>query len=57
MADVLSSLAAAVADARAQVHVGPMPTVLGDRVALVQLLQNLSPTRSSSGAGRAPACG
>ena len=41
MADVLSSLAAAVADARAQVHVGPLPTVLADRVALVQLLQNL----------------
>ena len=41
MADVLSSLAAAVADARAQVTVGPLPTVLGDRVALAQLLQNL----------------
>ena len=41
LADVLSSLAAAVADARAQVHVGPLPTVLADRVALVQLLQNL----------------
>jgi PAS domain S-box-containing protein len=41
MADVLSSLAAAVADARAQVSVGPLPTVLGDRVALAQLLQNL----------------
>ena len=34
MADVLSSLAAAVADARAQVSVGPMPTVLGDRLSL-----------------------
>ncbi|MGH2968665.1 MAG: sensor histidine kinase [Solirubrobacteraceae bacterium] len=41
MADVLSSLAAAIADARAQVSVGPMPTVLGDRVGLTQLLQNL----------------
>jgi PAS domain S-box-containing protein len=41
MADVLSSLAAAVADARAQVHVGTMPAVLGDRVSLAQLLQNL----------------
>jgi PAS domain S-box-containing protein len=41
MADVLSSLAAAVADARAQVSVGPLPTVLGDRVAIAQLLQNL----------------
>jgi PAS domain S-box-containing protein len=41
MADVLSSLAAAVADARAQVSVGPLPTVLGDRLALVQVLQNL----------------
>jgi PAS domain S-box-containing protein len=41
MGDVLSSLAAAVADARAQVHVEPLPTVLADRVAVVQLLQNL----------------
>jgi PAS domain S-box-containing protein len=41
MADVLSSLAAAVADARAQVSVGPLPTVLGDRLALAQVLQNL----------------
>jgi PAS domain S-box-containing protein len=41
MADVLSSLAAAVADARAQVHVGSLPAVLGDRVSLAQLLQNL----------------
>src|SRR5687767_9071164 len=41
MADVLSSLAAAVADARAQVGVGQMPTVLGDRLALAQVLQNL----------------
>jgi PAS domain S-box-containing protein len=41
MADVLSSLAAAVADARAQVSVGPLPTVLGDRVGIAQLLQNL----------------
>ena len=41
MADVLSSLAAAVADARAQVHVGTLPAVLGDRVSLAQLLQNL----------------
>jgi PAS domain S-box-containing protein len=41
LADVLSSLAAAVADARARVHVQPLPIVLGDRVALVQLLQNL----------------
>ena len=41
MADVLSSLAAAVADARAQVSIGPMPMVLGDRLALAQLLQNL----------------
>jgi len=42
MADVLSSLAAAVADARARVHVTPLPIVLGDRVALAQLLQNLA---------------
>ncbi len=41
MANVLSSLAAAVADARAQVHVGPLPTLIADRIALVQLLQNL----------------
>jgi light-regulated signal transduction histidine kinase (bacteriophytochrome) len=41
MADVLSSLAAAVADARAQVHVGTLPAVMGDRVSLAQLLQNL----------------
>jgi PAS domain S-box-containing protein len=41
MADVLSSLAAAVADARAQVHVGTLPSVMGDRVSLAQLLQNL----------------
>jgi PAS domain S-box-containing protein len=41
MADVLSSLAAAVADARARMTVGPMPIVMGDRVALAQLLQNL----------------
>ena len=41
MADVLSSLAAAVADARAQVSVAPMPMVLGDRLSLAQLLQNL----------------
>jgi PAS domain S-box-containing protein len=41
VADVLSSLAAAVADARAQVSVGHMPTVLGDRLALAQVLQNL----------------
>jgi PAS domain S-box-containing protein len=41
MADVLSSLAAAVADARAQVSVAPLPAVLGDRVSLTQLLQNL----------------
>jgi PAS domain S-box-containing protein len=41
MADVLSSLAAAVADARAQVHVGSLPTVMADRIALVQVLQNL----------------
>jgi PAS domain S-box-containing protein len=41
MADVLSSLAAAVADARARVSVGTMPTVLGDRLAMAQVLQNL----------------
>ena len=41
MADVLSSLAAAVTDARAQISVGPMPMVLGDRLSLAQLLQNL----------------
>ena len=41
MADVLSSLAAAVTDARAHVHVGTLPTVMADRVALAQLLQNL----------------
>jgi PAS domain S-box-containing protein len=41
VADVLSSLAAAITDARAEVHVGPMPAVLGDRVAMAQLFQNL----------------
>jgi len=41
MADVLSSLAAAIADARAQVKVGNLPTVEGDRGALAQLFQNL----------------
>ena len=41
MADVLSSLAAAVADARAHVQVGTLPAVMGDRVSLAQLLQNL----------------
>ena len=41
MADVLSSLAAAVADARAQVSVSSMPVVLADRVSLAQLFQNL----------------
>ena len=41
VADVLSSLAAAIADARAEVHVGPMPAVMGDRVAIAQLFQNL----------------
>jgi PAS domain S-box-containing protein len=41
MADVLSSLAAAIADARARVEVGHLPIVQGDRLALVQLLQNL----------------
>jgi light-regulated signal transduction histidine kinase (bacteriophytochrome) len=41
VADVLSSLAAAITDARAQVEVGPMPAVMGDRVAMAQLLQNL----------------
>ena len=41
MADVLSSLAAAVADARARVSVGTLPTVLGDRLAMAQVLQNL----------------
>jgi len=41
MADVLSSLAAAIADARAQVSVGNLPTVEGDRLALAQLFQNL----------------
>ena len=53
MADVLSSLAAAVADARARVHVEPLPIVLGDRVALVQLMQNLvaNALKFSSGAG------
>jgi light-regulated signal transduction histidine kinase (bacteriophytochrome) len=41
VADVLSSLAAAVADARARVNVGSLPIVLADRVSLAQLFQNL----------------
>jgi light-regulated signal transduction histidine kinase (bacteriophytochrome) len=41
VADVLSSLAAAITDARAQIAVGPLPTVLGDRLSLAQVLQNL----------------
>jgi PAS domain S-box-containing protein len=41
VADVLSSLAAAITDARAEVHVDSMPAVLGDRVAMAQLFQNL----------------
>jgi PAS domain S-box-containing protein len=41
LADVLSSLAAVIADARARVHVQPLPIVMGDRVTLAQLLQNL----------------
>jgi PAS domain S-box-containing protein len=53
MADVLSSLAAAVADARAQVSVGPMPMVLGDRLSCAQVLQNLiaNALKFRSGAG------
>jgi PAS domain S-box-containing protein len=41
VADVLSSLAAVVAEARAQVSVGNLPAVMGDRVALAQVFQNL----------------
>jgi signal transduction histidine kinase len=38
---VLSSLAGSIADARAAVSVGNLPTVEGDRLALAQLFQNL----------------
>jgi light-regulated signal transduction histidine kinase (bacteriophytochrome) len=41
VADVLSSLAAAITDARAEISVGAMPAVMGDRVAMAQLFQNL----------------
>src|SRR3954464_7987528 len=39
--DVLRSLAAAVVEASAEVDVGELPTVLGNRLQLEQLLQNL----------------
>jgi light-regulated signal transduction histidine kinase (bacteriophytochrome) len=39
--DVISSLAAVIAEARAHVYVEPLPMVLGDRLALAQVLQNL----------------
>jgi PAS domain S-box-containing protein len=41
VADVLSSLAPAIADAHAHVEVRSLPIVMGDRVALAQLFQNL----------------
>ena len=39
--DVLRTLAAAMVDAGAELEVGPLPAVMGDRVQLEQLLQNL----------------
>ena len=39
--EALVSLAGPIADARADVHVEPLPTVMGDTARLVQLLQNL----------------
>jgi PAS domain S-box-containing protein len=40
-AGTLRALAAAAADAGAEVRIGPLPTVVGDEVQLGQLLQNL----------------
>jgi PAS domain S-box-containing protein len=40
-ADVLRSLAAALVDASAEIEIGELPAVLGDRAQLEQLLQNL----------------
>jgi len=40
-AGTLRALAAAAADAGAEVEIGPLPTVVGDEVQLGQLLQNL----------------
>jgi PAS domain S-box-containing protein len=39
--NVVSSLAVAVTEARAQLEIGPLPVVVGDRTELAQLFQNL----------------
>jgi two-component system NtrC family sensor kinase len=41
VSDVLANLQASITDAGAEISVGDMPTVVGDRVQFVQLLQNL----------------
>ncbi len=41
LATVLSNLSAVIEEGKARVDVGPMPEVLGDTTALVQLFQNL----------------
>ena len=40
-ADVLRSLAAAVVESGAEIEIGDLPPVMGDRAQLEQLLQNL----------------